>query len=48
VFKPDSAVYVTGIALVKSRILQVHLDGLDARDKKDQIIELLKSAASRL
>ena len=48
VFKPDSVAYATATALVKSRILQVHLDGVDARDKKDQIIELLKSAASRL
>jgi hypothetical protein len=48
VFKPDSVAYATATALVKSRILQVHLDGVDARDRKDQIIELLKSAASRL
>jgi hypothetical protein len=33
---------------MKGRILQVHLDGIDAREKKDQVIELLKSAASRL
>jgi len=26
----------------------VHLDGLDAREKKDQLISLLKAAASRL
>jgi len=33
---------------VKGRVLQMHLDGLDARDKKDQLIALLKLAASRL
>jgi hypothetical protein len=48
VFKPDSVAYATAIAFVKGRILQVHLDGLDARERKDQIIGLLKSAASRL
>jgi hypothetical protein len=33
---------------VKGRILQVQLDGLDAVEKKDEVIGLLKSAASRL
>lgn len=48
VFKADSAVYVHATAYIKGRILQVHFDGLDARDKKDQLIALLKLAASRL
>ena len=48
VFKPDSFVYAVATAFVKGRILQVQLDGSDAHDKKDQVIGLLKSAASRL
>ena len=48
VFKPDSPVYASAFALVKGRILGVHLDGAIARDKKDQVVGLLKSAASRL
>ena len=48
VFKPDSPVYATATSLLKGRILQVHLDGLFAVEKKDQVIGLLKSAASRL
>jgi hypothetical protein len=48
VFKPDSPVYAVATALVKGRILEVHLDGLFAPDRKDQVIELLKSAAARL
>ena len=48
VFKPDSVAYATATALVKGRILQVHLDGLFAREKKDQIVDLLKAAAARL
>ena len=48
VFKPDSPVYARATALVKGRILQVHLDGIFAGEKKDQVIELLKSAAARL
>jgi hypothetical protein len=48
VFKADSLVYVHATAYLKGRILQVHLDGYDAREKKDQVIALLKSAASRL
>ena len=48
VFKPDSPVYASAFALVKGRILGVHLDGAFAREKKDQVIGLLKSAASRL
>ena len=48
VFKSDSAYYATATAFLKGRILVVTLDGLDAREKKDQAIALLKSAASRL
>jgi len=48
VFKADSALSVHATALVKGRILQVRLDGFIARDKKDQVIELLKTAVSRL
>jgi hypothetical protein len=31
----------------KGRVLQVRLDGFGARDRKDQLIALLKSAAAR-
>jgi hypothetical protein len=48
VFKADSPVYAGASAYVKGRLLQVRLDGLDARERKDQLISLLKSAASRL
>jgi hypothetical protein len=48
VFKSDSPYYATAIAFLKGRILEVHLDGLVAREEKDQAIGLLKSAASRL
>jgi hypothetical protein len=48
VFKPDSPVYASAFALVKGRILGVHLEGAFAREKKDQVIGLLKSAAARL
>jgi hypothetical protein len=48
VFKPASPVYASATAFVKGRILQVHLDGVYASEKKDQVIGLLKSAASRL
>ena len=48
VFKADSAGYAGASAYVKDRLLQVHLDGFEAREKKGQLISLLKSAASRL
>ena len=48
VFKFDSPYYATATALLKGRILEVHLDGLVAREAKDQAIALLKSAAARL
>ena len=48
VFKTYSSAYATASALVKDRYLQVTLDGIDARDRKGELIELLKSAVSRL
>ena len=48
VFKSDSPYYATATALLKGHLLEVHFDGLVAREKKDQAIALLKSAASRL
>lgn len=48
VFKADSAMFVHATAYVKGRILQVQLDGFDAVTKKDDVIKLLKSAASKL
>jgi hypothetical protein len=48
VFRTDSPYYATATALLKGHILEVQLDGLVARDKKDEAIKLLKSAASRL
>jgi len=47
VFKPDSFAYATATAFVKGRVVQVHVDGFYASEKKDQIIGLLKAAASR-
>ena len=47
-FKSDSVAYASATAMVMGRILQVQLDGLFAREKKDQIVGLLKLAASRL
>jgi hypothetical protein len=48
IFKSSSSVYAAASAYVKDRVLQVTLDGIDARDRKAQLIALLKSAASRL
>jgi hypothetical protein len=48
VFKAESPVYVHATAYVKGRLVQVLLDGFEAREHKDQVIALLKSAASRL
>jgi len=48
VFRPESAFYSTATSFVKGRVLQVHLDGVFAGEKKDQATELLKSAVSRL
>ena len=47
-FNPDSHAYAMATAYVKGRILQVQLDGNDALDMKDQIIELPKSAAMKM
>src|SRR6185436_16890815 len=38
VFTPESPVYASAFALVKGRILGVHLEGVFAREKKDQVI----------
>jgi hypothetical protein len=48
VFRVDSAAYVRAAAYVKGRLLQVTLDGVYASERKDQVIALLKTAASRL
>jgi hypothetical protein len=48
VFKLESYVHAVGTAFAKGRILQVQLDGYGALGKRDQVIGLLKSAASRL
>jgi hypothetical protein len=48
VFKAYSPAYAGASAYVKDRILQVNLDGVDAREKKAQLISLLKLAVSRL
>jgi len=48
VFKAYSPAYAGASAYLKDRLLQVNLEGVDAREKKAQLISLLKSAASRL
>lgn len=48
VFKSDSPVFAYATAYLKGRILQLRLDGADARDRKDFVVALLKSAAGRL
>jgi hypothetical protein len=48
VFKADSPYYVHGIAYIKGRILEVSLNNIDARARKDDVISLLKRAVSRL
>ena len=48
VFKAYSPLYAGASTYLKDRILEVNLDGFDAREKKGQLISLLKSAASRL
>ena len=48
VFKPASSVYASATALVKGHILELHLDGAFAQEQKDQVVGLLKTAASRL
>ena len=48
VFKAYSPAYAGASAYLKDRLLQVNLEGVDAREKKAQLISLLKSAAARL
>ena len=48
VFRTESPVLATSMAYVKGRVLRLQLDGLYASEMKDQMIALLKSAASRL
>jgi hypothetical protein len=48
VFRAYSPVFVRASAYSKGRVLQLTLDGLDAREEKGQLISLLKSAAARL
>jgi hypothetical protein len=47
-FKSDSHMLDTATASMKGRLLQLNLDGYDARAKKDQVISLLKTGSSRL
>ena len=47
IFKAESPVYVQATALIKGRVLQLSLDGLDAREKKGELIALLKKAAAK-
>jgi hypothetical protein len=47
-FKSDSPFLATTTAFMKGQILQLNLDGYDARAKKDQVIGLLKAASARL
>jgi len=48
VFKASSPLYAVASAYLKDRILAVSLDGIDAAERKGELISLLKSAASRL
>jgi hypothetical protein len=48
VFKAESAFYARATAYIKGRILQIHLDGVDAAARKSEVVALLKSAVSRL
>lgn len=48
VFTFESPYYSSATALLKGRIVQVHLDGLAALEKKDEAIALLTAAVSRL
>ena len=47
VFKADSPYYANATASVKGSIIEVQVDGLVARDKKDVVIALLKSAVGK-
>ena len=48
VFRADSALYAGATAISKGRVVEVQADGFVARERKDQVIALLKSAVSRL
>ncbi len=48
VFRAESPLLATATASTKGRILGVQLDGIDAREKKDDVVALLKTAVSRL
>jgi hypothetical protein len=48
IFKSEAPIRANTTAYIKGLILQVDLDGLDGRTKKDQVIALLKAAAARL
>lgn len=47
IFKAESPAYVQTTAVIKGRVLQLSLDGLDARERKGEVIALLKQAASK-
>jgi hypothetical protein len=48
IFDSNAPIRASTTALVKGSMLQVVLEGPDARTKKDQVIALLKAAAGRL
>ncbi|MCM3880277.1 MAG: hypothetical protein ND807_09225 [Vicinamibacterales bacterium] len=48
VFTSESPYYASATAALKGRIVAVHVDGRIARERKDQVIALLKAAVSRL
>ena len=48
VYESNDPIRVETTALVKGNMLIVTFDSSDARAKKDQVIALLKAAASRL
>jgi hypothetical protein len=47
-FKAYSPAYASASAYVKEHLVQVAFSGIDAPDRKTQLLSLLKSAASRL
>jgi hypothetical protein len=48
VYRVYSAVYVGTSAYVKDHVLQINLDGIDATERKGQVVTLLKAVAGRL
>ncbi len=48
IFDSNAPIRASTTALVKGSMLQVNLEGPDARTKKNQVIALLKAAAGRL